>query len=63
MTVTGRGPDGLSIERTVFLAFEAQPGEGVPPGVWLAVGVGMVALAALGLILRRRRRGPGRSNG
>ncbi len=57
--IAGLAPDGSLIERTAFLALEAHPARGLPLGVWLGAGLGIVVLGAVGLYVWRRR-GPRR---
>jgi pimeloyl-ACP methyl ester carboxylesterase len=54
----GTAPDGALIERTAFLTFEAQPEakSGVPLSVWVAALVAVILLAAVAVLVIRRRR-------
>jgi pimeloyl-ACP methyl ester carboxylesterase len=57
ITVAGAAPDGSPIERTAFLAFEAQPEtrSGIPLGVWIGASIAVVLIAGIALIFIRRR--------
>jgi pimeloyl-ACP methyl ester carboxylesterase len=59
LLVTGSTPDGASIERSAFLAFEVQPetGRGLPAAGWIGAAVGLTLLAAIAVLVIRRRRG------
>jgi hypothetical protein len=59
LLVTGSTPDGTLVERSVFLAFEVQPdtGRGLPAAGWIGAALGLTLLAAITvLVIRRRRR-------
>jgi len=58
VTLTATGSDGIAIERTVFLAFEAQPIGGLPAwsAMWPCAIVGSILCVAAMVWLRVRRR-------
>jgi len=58
VTATAVAADGTPIERSAFLAFEAQPetGRGLPAAGWIGAAVGLTLLAAVTMLVIRRRR-------
>ena len=55
---SGTAPDGTLIQRTAFLAFEAQPEAkgGFPLSVWAAALIVVILLAGVAVLVIRRRR-------
>ncbi len=58
LSVAGTAADGTPVERTSFLAFEAQPKGGAPlaPALWIGASIGAVVLAGILVTVARRRR-------
>ncbi len=58
LNVAGTSADGILVERTSFLAFEAQPKGGTAraPAGWIGVGLGATVVLALILVAAARRR-------
>jgi hypothetical protein len=58
LSVAGTAEDGTPVERTSFLAFEAQPKRGAPlaPAPWIGAGIGATVVLALILVIVARRR-------
>jgi hypothetical protein len=59
ITVMGLAADGSAIERSAFLAFEAQPeaAPGLPPSIWIGAALGLILVSGLAArSIRRRRR-------
>lgn len=58
VTATAVTADGTPIERSAFLAFEAQPeiGRGLPAAGWIGAALGLALLAAVAVLVIQRRR-------
>jgi pimeloyl-ACP methyl ester carboxylesterase len=56
---SGTAPDGMLIERSAFLAFEAQPEvtRGLPQSVWAGALIVVVLVVGVALVVIRRRSG------